>query len=93
METKDRVKAFSLGVLGCVLWAEIDPSLGNVWYRIDHTGKKRVKLENAIRYALTPLLNSHVWSNASLWVCNSIIWGTGSLALFEAYHRHKKKSL
>jgi hypothetical protein len=51
----------TLGVSYFVYYVEFSPSLGNIWYRPDETGKKVIQINGLISLMYEPFKNKKFW--------------------------------
>ena len=74
-----------LSVIIWILYLEINPELGNIWIRTDHTGNKKVNLYNIITFVIESLKVSEMWGIDFFW--ENIIYAVPSIyiifSLFE----------
>jgi len=42
-------------------YLELNPSLGNIWYRLDSTGKYSIQLNNLFQFFYLPFINKLFW--------------------------------
>ena len=74
-----------LSVIIWILYLEINPELGNIWIRTDHTGDRKVNLYNIIIFITESLKVSKMWEINFLW--ENIIYAIPSIyiiiSLFE----------
>jgi hypothetical protein len=51
----------SLGLSYFIYYVEFSPSLGNIWYRPDETGKKVIQLEGLLSLMYEPFKKREFW--------------------------------
>ena len=75
-------------VVGClvsfVLWAvylEVNPQIGGVYWRQDHTGSKRFKLKGLWPMIMYPFQTTHFWRPEN-WDLNWIMWTQAGAGAF-----------
>ena len=56
-----RFKSIILSLIIFLFYLEFSPKLGNIWYRIDSTGKRRIMIKGAINVILYPFKNYTLW--------------------------------
>ena len=44
------------------LYLELNPSLGNIWYRIGEDGMRHIQLVNLLYFIIEPLKNRFLWN-------------------------------
>ena len=44
------------------LYLELNPSLGNIWYRIGEDGIRHIQLVNLLYFIIEPLKNRFLWN-------------------------------
>lgn len=75
----------TLTLITWILYLEINPELGNIWIRTDHTGNKKVNLYNIITFVIESLKVSEMWGIDFFW--ENIIYAVPSIyiifSLFE----------
>ena len=75
----------TLTLITWILYLEINPELGNIWIRTDHTGNKKVNLYNIITFVIESLKVSEMWEIDFFW--ENIIYAVPSIyiifSLFE----------
>lgn len=47
-------------------YIELNPRLGNIWYRIGEDGLKHIQLQNLLYFILEPLQNLFLWHSEFL---------------------------
>ena len=70
-----------------VINMEIDPKLGNIWYRIDHTGVKVINFANVIGFFKAPFKNLIFWHPRYVTLNPYLFCYVFSLTL-KYYHNH-----
>jgi len=58
---KDLYRGSILGFILFVLYLEISPKLGNIWYRYDSTGVRTIQVDSFVNYITYPFKNSLLW--------------------------------
>ena len=81
----------TLSFITWILYLEINPELGNIWIRTDHTGDRKVNLFNIIRFVTESLKVSEMWKIDFLW--ENVIYAVPSIyiiiSLFEViFYEH-----
>ena len=70
-----------------ILNMEIDPKLGNVWYRINHTGVKVINFTNIIGFFTAPFKNLIFWHPMYI-TLNPYLFCYVFLLVLKYYHNH-----
>ena len=73
-----------LSLLVFALYLELSPGLGNIWYRTDVTGNRRLSLVNLLAFILNPLYRPTLWQ-WELLDANSLVFVTSVLIIWYIY--------
>ena len=65
-------KGLPIFLLFYIINLELDPKMGNIWYRINQYGKKQFNLGGIINMFISPLNNYILW-HYKLWSINPYI--------------------
>jgi len=67
------VQSFLISTIIFGIYVEINPQLGNIWYRIDMNGIKQIYIINLFRFMFAPLYYMFYWY-ISMWDINFFIY-------------------
>ena len=56
-----RYNSILLSLIIFLIYLEYSPNLGNIWYRIDSTGNRKIMIKGAISVILYPFKNITLW--------------------------------
>ena len=56
-----RYNSILLSLIIFLIYLEFSPNLGNIWYRIDSTGNRKIMIKGAISVILYPFKNITLW--------------------------------
>ena len=65
--------AIITSLMGFMVYIELSPNMGNVWYRYNSDNKKYVSLSSLVNILAYPLYNINMWYPSS-WDINYYIW-------------------
>ena len=55
------IKAFIYATIIFAIYVEVNPKLGNIWYRIDMNGDKQIYIINLFRLMFAPIYYIFYW--------------------------------
>ena len=85
------LKSFIISTIIFAIYVEINPSMGNIWYRIDSNGIKRINIISLFNLMLGPLRYLFYWNLTNLDINFFIHWLVVFLIIqFNIYEKIKK---
>jgi hypothetical protein len=70
------VEAFIYATIIFAIYVEVNPKLGNIWYRIDMNGDKQIYIINLFRLMFAPIYYIFYWY-IYMWDINFFIYWIG----------------
>jgi len=67
------IKSFIFATIIFGIYVEVNPKLGNIWYRIDMNGEKQIYIINLFRLMFAPLYYMFYWY-IYMWDINFFIY-------------------
>ena len=67
------IKAFIYATIIFAIYVEVNPKLGNIWYRIDMNGDKQIYIINLFRLMFAPIYYIFYWY-IYIWDINFFIY-------------------
>jgi len=67
------IKSFIIATFIFGIYVEINPKIGNIWYRIDMNGNKQIYIINLFRLMFAPLYYIFYWY-VNMWDINFFIY-------------------
>jgi hypothetical protein len=67
------LQSFLISTIIFGIYVEINPQLGNIWYRIDMNGEKQIYIINLFRFMFAPLYYMFYWY-IYMWDINFFIY-------------------
>ncbi len=49
------------GFINWILYLELGPGLGNIWYRIDDTGSRNINIDSLLNIMKQPFVEPYFW--------------------------------
>lgn len=64
---------FLFSTLCFIIYIELAPGMGNVWYRTNEFGSRSIRIDNLINYIKQPFISSLMW-HPSMYDLNYLIF-------------------
>ena len=70
---KNIISSFFISFISFGLYVELNPKIGNIWWRINSQGEKEIRIKNLFALIFAPFYYFFYWL-PNMWDINFFIW-------------------